>query len=166
MALYPTIQRRAQDELDCVVGLDRLPTPADREHLPYINALMKEILRWHPIAPTGLPHAVAEDDFYEGYFIPKGSVVIPNIWYFAHDPEVYHDPMDFDPSRFLGPSPEADPHSIVFGFGRRACPGKELASSSIVDSNCDSHTEEKEVDFTDQTCDDFINRLTDIVLSS
>ena len=65
-----------------MVGVHRLPTLADREKLPYIEALVKETLRWHPVAPMGIPHACTQDDIYSGYRIPKGSLIMPNIWSF------------------------------------------------------------------------------------
>lgn len=66
MVAYPETQKRAQAELDSVVGRDRVPTFADFEHLPYIRAMVKEALRWHPIDPVGLPHRVIQDDWYKG----------------------------------------------------------------------------------------------------
>ncbi|KAH8113547.1 cytochrome P450 [Phellopilus nigrolimitatus] len=134
MTLFPEKQRKAQEEIDRVVGSDRLPGFEDRADLPYVNALVKEILRWHPVAPMGLPHQTIEDDIYEGMFIPKGSLLMANIWGFMHDPATFHDPMTFKPERFLGVdgrAPEMDTHSIAFGFGRRVCPGRELADSSV-----------------------------------
>ncbi|GKT42927.1 O-methylsterigmatocystin oxidoreductase [Colletotrichum spaethianum] len=134
MMVYPEAQQNAQAEIDRVVGQDRLPNVQDRESLPYIEALVKEVMRWHPIGPMGLPHSSTEDDIFEGYFIPKGAMVFPNIWHFTHDPERYHDPMTFKPERFLaseGYEPEMDPHKFVFGFGRRICPGRILADNSI-----------------------------------
>lgn len=80
MVLYPDVQHRAQAELDEVVGPDRLPGPEDRECLPYINALVKEVLRWAPVAPFSIPHGATEDIEYNGYFIPAGTVLIPNTW--------------------------------------------------------------------------------------
>ncbi|KDQ54081.1 hypothetical protein JAAARDRAFT_196846 [Jaapia argillacea MUCL 33604] len=126
MTLFPEVQQKARSEIDTVVGNDRLPSLADREHLPYIDALVKEVLRWHPVAPLGLPHRVVKDDVHEGYFIPKGSMVIANIWGILHDHQVYANPMDFNPDRFLsapGHDAEVDPRSFCFGFGRRICPG-------------------------------------------
>ncbi|CEL10680.1 hypothetical protein ASPCAL13795 [Aspergillus calidoustus] len=131
MALFPDVQTRAQDEIDRVVGRDRLPAYADRESLPYVDALVKEALRWHPIGPMGLPHRSTTDDVYNGYLIPKGSLILPNIWAFCHDPTSYASPMTFNPSRFLGATPEPDPRNYVFGFGRRICPGRVLADSNI-----------------------------------
>ncbi|KAJ7510102.1 cytochrome P450 [Mycena galericulata] len=127
-------KQRRKAELDTVVGNQRLPTYADREHLPFVDALSKEVLRYHPIGPMGLPHRAMDDDVHDGYFIPKGSLVLANIWNMAHDPEVYANPMTFNPSRFIasdGHSPEPDPRDIVFGFGRRVCPGKLLGDASV-----------------------------------
>ncbi|KAL4937129.1 hypothetical protein BDV06DRAFT_232778 [Aspergillus oleicola] len=131
MTLYPRIQKRAQAEIDAVIGRGRLPTVHDREKLPFTNALVKEALRWHPVLPMGLPHRSMAEDVCSGYRIPKDSVILPNIWAFTHDPTTFKDPSKFNPSRFLGESPERDPHTLVFGFGRRICPGRVLADRTI-----------------------------------
>ncbi|KAG1837952.1 cytochrome P450 [Suillus tomentosus] len=126
MTLFPDVQKKAQAEIDAVVGPDRFPTFADRDSLPYTNALVKEILRWHVVTPTGLPHRVTEDDIHDGYYIPKGSLVIPNIWFMLNDPRTYANPSQFNPERFLakdGKEPEMEPRTACFGFGRRICPG-------------------------------------------
>jgi len=131
MVLYPDSQRKAQAEIDRVIGNDRLPAFDDQLNLPYVDALVKEVLRWNPVVPLGLPHVAAEDDVYEGYFIPKGSTVFANIWQFLHDPATYANPMEFNPERFLGDHPEPDPRETVFGYGRRICPGLNLALMSL-----------------------------------
>ncbi|KAL3458739.1 putative cytochrome P450 oxidoreductase OrdA-like protein [Aspergillus heterothallicus] len=131
MALFPEVQKRAQDEIDRVVGRSRLPKYADQERLPYVDALVKEALRWHPVGPMGLPHRSTQDDVYNGYLIPKGSIILPNIWAFCHDATEYKNPMTFNPERFLGANPEHDPRDYVFGFGRRICPGRLLANANI-----------------------------------
>ncbi|KAI0394539.1 putative cytochrome P450 oxidoreductase OrdA-like protein [Xylariaceae sp. FL0594] len=131
MAIYPEVQKRAQEEIDRVVGTDRLPTLDDREKLPYVDAVVKETLRWHPVAPMGLPHQSTEDDTLNGYFIPKGSMVFANVYHFTHDPAVHHQPAEFRPERFLSKDPEPDPHKFVFGFGRRVCPGNILADRTL-----------------------------------
>ncbi|KAH6892392.1 cytochrome P450 [Thelonectria olida] len=134
MTAFPEVQRKAQDEIDRVIGRDRLPTSSDRPHLSYIEATVKEVLRWHPVAPMALPHTSTADDEFEGYFIPKGSMLFANVWYFTHDPEVYDEPMAFMPERFLeteGREPAPDPHQFVFGFGRRICPGRILADNAL-----------------------------------
>ncbi|KAK7756776.1 hypothetical protein SLS62_001219 [Diatrype stigma] len=131
MLVYPEVQRKAQEEIDRVVGIQRLPTLEDRSKLPYVDAVVSESLRWHPVAPMGLPHVPIQDDIYEGYLIPKDAIIMPNIWFFTHDPEVYTDPLVFDPERYLVDSPPPDPRDYVFGFGRRICPGRLLADSSV-----------------------------------
>ncbi|KAL1661014.1 cytochrome P450 [Schizophyllum commune] len=134
MASNPHVQSRAQAELDSVVGTDRLPTMADRSALPYVNTLVSEVLRSHVVVPTGAPHRVTEDDVYEGYLIPKGSLIMPVLWSMLHDERTYRHPMEFWPDRFLateGRPPEKDPRTICFGFGRRICPGRELADISL-----------------------------------
>ena len=80
MQIYPEVQQKAQEEIDRVVGSERLPNSKDRENLLYIDALVKETLRWKPVAPMGLPHTSTVDDIFEGYFIPKGATVLPNVW--------------------------------------------------------------------------------------
>ncbi|KAG2128053.1 cytochrome P450 [Suillus bovinus] len=140
MTLYPDVQKKAQAEIDAVVGTDRLPSFADRDSLPYIEALVKESLRWNVVAPTGIVHCVSEDDIYDGYYIPKGSMIMPNIWSMLNDPQTYANPSQFNPERFLdndGRGPEREPRTISFGFGRRICPGMSthrsihLADASI-----------------------------------
>ncbi|KAH8429766.1 cytochrome P450 [Aspergillus melleus] len=131
MALHPEVQAKAQEEIDRVLGPNKLPTFDDRERLPYIEAVVKETLRWHPVAPMGIPHLCTQDDTYEGHLIPKGAIIMPNIWGFTHDENTYNDPAAFNPERFLGPNPELDPHTLSFGFGRRICPGRFLADSTI-----------------------------------
>ncbi|OCH91972.1 cytochrome P450 [Obba rivulosa] len=132
MALHPGKQRLAQAEVDRIVGMDRLPTIEDRSRLPYVNALIKETMRWHPAVPLGVAHRNSEDDEYEGYFIPKSTLVIPNVWAIAFEPNEKYDPQAFLPERFLDPSqPTVDPSMWAFGFGRRICPGRFLAENSI-----------------------------------
>ena len=80
MALYPEVQANAQREIDGVTNGKRLPSFDDRERLPYINALVKEITRWNTVAPVGFPHAASEDTEYNGYFIPKGAAIITYTW--------------------------------------------------------------------------------------
>ena len=74
---------------------------------------------------------MTSDDTYKGYYIPKGSLVLANVWKFLHDPEVYSNPLEFNPSRFLGPNPEKDPREVCFGFGRRVRPGLALAQTAL-----------------------------------
>ena len=80
MTQYPEIQKKAQLELDTIIGPDRLPEFADLDSLPYVRAVMKELLRWHVVTPIGLPHRTVADDEYNGYLIPGGATVVVNIW--------------------------------------------------------------------------------------
>jgi len=131
MSTHPDIQRHAQDEIDQIVGRDRLLTLDDQKSLPYVAALLKELLRYAPVAPLGLKHRVTTDDIYDGYLIPKGSTITANIWAITHDSEVYPNPSAFDPTRHLGENPQKDPFDLVFGYGRRVCPGAALAEDSL-----------------------------------
>ena len=140
MVACPEIQKRAQDELDTVVGRTRTPNFSDAPDLPYIQALVKESLRWRPALPFGIPHAPTEDDWYEGMFIPKGTLCIANLWQCHHDPASYGpDAANFNPERFLdehgklipGPTETRDDGHSTYGFGRRACVGKHAANDSL-----------------------------------
>ena len=140
MEAFPEVQRRAQAELDAVVGRARLPTFADAPRLPYVRAVIREVLRWRPPVRLGLPHAAAEDDWYEGMFIPKGATFLANIWQCNHDRAVFGDDADeFRPERHLGDNGELLPGPketnqeghVSFGFGRRICVGKHLANESL-----------------------------------
>ena len=76
MALNPDIQKKAQEEIDRVVGNQRLPNFDDRESMPYTDAIYREVMRTRPILPLGFPHTSTEDDVYNGYFIPKGRILL------------------------------------------------------------------------------------------
>ncbi|KAF8883964.1 cytochrome P450 [Infundibulicybe gibba] len=124
MALYPDVQRKAQAELDSVVGKSRLPDFTDRGSLPYVNAVIKELLQWHSVVPLGVAHASTCDDEYDG-----------NAWFITHDPEVYDQPLQFRPERFLKDG-EIDlsvrgAEAAAFGFGRRICPGRHFADNAL-----------------------------------
>ncbi|KAL5532007.1 hypothetical protein ACEPAF_5571 [Sanghuangporus sanghuang] len=131
MVLNRDVQKHAQNEIDSIVGLDRLPLPEDRPSLPYIDCILKEVLRIHPPAPLGLAHASTKTHEYRGWSIPARSMIIPNIWHMMKDANTFPDPEKFDPDRYVvrGDTAADDPISPVFGFGRRACPGKAFADS-------------------------------------
>jgi cytochrome P450 len=82
MVLHPEIQRVARVEIDTVIGNYRLPSLTDRANLPYMNALLKEVYRWHPVQPLNGGHVVTRDDDYRGYRIPKGASLHSNNWYY------------------------------------------------------------------------------------
>ena len=82
MILHPEVQKRAQAELDTHLGSgERLPNFSDKDQLPYVAALVKEVLRWIPVLPLAVPHRATEDDQYKGYHIPKDATVMGNTWY-------------------------------------------------------------------------------------
>lgn len=133
MLHHPNAMKKAQAELDAVVGSERMPEFDDKAHLPYVNALISEVTRWRPVAVLGgAPHATTTDDYYEGMFIPKGSTVFANVYAIMRDPEVFPNPDAFLPERFLGVTdPRLQNFEIPFGFGRRICPGRHLAMNSL-----------------------------------
>jgi cytochrome P450 len=141
MVAFPEVQHQAQAELDTVVGRTRLPTFADAPRLPYVRAVIKEVLRWRPAVERGAPHEAAEDDWYEGMFIPKGATCMANIWHCNHDRAIFGDDADdFKPERHLdvkreevlpGPRETNGEGHVAFGFGRRVCVGKHLANDSL-----------------------------------
>ncbi|KAH9924021.1 cytochrome P450 CYP2 subfamily [Fomitopsis serialis] len=131
IVLHPDAREKSQNEIDAVVGSERLPEFEDRAALPYLEALLKEVYRWNPPIPLVLPHQVTEDDSYDSYTIPAGSMIIPNVWAISRDPEYYADPDLFKPEHFLSDNPDPDPRAFVFGFGRRLCPGQAFGDSSV-----------------------------------
>jgi len=140
MVAHPEVQKRAQAELDTVVGRSRIPTFSDVPNLPYIQAMVKEALRWRPVLPFSLPHATTEDDWYNGMFIPKGTILLSNLWQCHHDPSFYgDDAASFKPERFLdadgkilpGPAETHEEGHSTYGFGRRICVGRHVANDSL-----------------------------------
>ncbi|KAF6741055.1 cytochrome P450 [Ephemerocybe angulata] len=130
MMTHPEAQRRAQAEIDSVIS-SGLPTFEDRKSLPYITAIVKEVLRWKPVTPMAAAHVLEVDDEYRGHFLPAGSLVIGNAWAILSNEATYPDPFSFRPDRFLAgkdgsmnPCPDPD---FAFGFGRRVCPGRLMA---------------------------------------
>ncbi|KAI9058197.1 CyP450 monooxygenase [Trametes sanguinea] len=135
LSLYPDVRKKAQVELDAVVGRHRLPNYADRDNLLYVNALMKEILRWHLPVPIGIPHMTMKDDSFRGYFVPADTILVVNVWDILHDPVEYPQPDEFRPERFIRDgqlNPDIrDPTQYMFGFGRRICPGRHFAEDAL-----------------------------------
>ena len=138
---YPEIQKKAQEELDRVVGRDRLPSIEDEKNSPYCHAIVKEVERCHNPFWLGTPHTATEDFTYQGKFIPKDTVIVLNTWTMHHNSERYHDPLTFNPDRYIADSLTsaesanlADPYQRdhwMFGAGRRICPGMIVAEREI-----------------------------------
>lgn len=130
MALYPETQRIAQHEIDQTIGKEAFPTFEDRQRLPYVQALCKEVMRWRPVTPIAVPHVLRQDDFIGDYFVPKGTVVIGNTWSLLHKKSVFgHDADKFRPERFLNSGFKS--FDAAFGYGKRVCPGKLFAEKTL-----------------------------------
>nr|QNS29998.1 cytochrome P450 [Nothapodytes nimmoniana] len=130
---HPKILAQAQEELDSVVGKDRLVTESDLAQLTFLQAIIKETFRLHPSTPLSLPRMAKESCEINGYFIPKGSTLLVNVWAIARDPEAWAQPLEFRPERFLPGGEKAsvdvkgnDFDVIPFGAGRRLCVGMSL----------------------------------------
>jgi len=134
---HPEVLKKAYEEIDRVIKPGHLPDFDDQESLPYISAIVKESGRWKDTAPLSLPHMTHFADEYRGYRIPKGSIVLANAWAMLHDESVYPDPFAFRPERFLTEdglslnTTARDPGHAIWGFGRRICPGRFMAASTI-----------------------------------
>ncbi|KAJ7885487.1 cytochrome P450 [Mycena olivaceomarginata] len=137
MGLYPETTKKAQEEIDAVFGSDTLPNFSRMQELRYTMALIKETIRWSPIAPLSFPHYLDAEDEYKGHILKKGTTVISSLWNMHHDEKEYPNSYSFIPERFLQKGPtEGDAADKLgegifgFGFGRRQCPGQHLAAKS------------------------------------
>ncbi|OAX31647.1 cytochrome P450 [Rhizopogon vinicolor AM-OR11-026] len=134
MVLFPDVQARARAEINQVVKHDIIPSIDDRASLPYLDAVLFEVLRWHTPTPLGIAHATSQDDVYDGYFIPKGALVMVNQWALSRDEETFPDASRFDPGRHLtidGQLKDNIVNHFVFGHGRRICPGRWFAENAV-----------------------------------
>ncbi|KAG5517351.1 hypothetical protein RHGRI_037937 [Rhododendron griersonianum] len=130
--LNSDILKRAQEEMDQVIGRNRRLQASDIPKLPYLQALCKETFRKHPSTPLNLPRMASEACEVDGYYIPKDTRLIVNIWAIGRDPDVWENPLEFNPERFLSGKPaKMDPRGndfelIPFGAGRRVCAGARM----------------------------------------
>lgn len=131
---HPDILARVRDEIDSVVGRDRLVTEHDLPKLTYLQAVVKENFRMHTVVPLGLPRTASESIEVNGCHIPKGSSLFLNLWAIARDPDVWSKPDVFQPERFLPGGEKAnidvkgnDLELIPFSAGRRICAGMNMA---------------------------------------
>ena len=125
--------KQAQEELDLKVGRDRWVEESDIQNLIYLQAVVKETLRLYPPGPLLVPHEAIEDCNVCGYHIPKGTRLLVNVWKLHRDPDIWSNPEEFQPERFLTSNHASinvfgqHPELIPFGSGRRSCPGIGLA---------------------------------------
>lgn len=133
----PEIFKKATEELDRVIGRDRWVEEKDIVNLPYIDAIAKETMRLHPVAPMLVPRFSIEDINISGYDIPKGTRVLVNVWTIGRDPNLWESPNEFIPERFIGKDIDVkgqDFELLPFGSGRRMCPGYSLGLKVIQSS--------------------------------
>ncbi|KAG8391071.1 hypothetical protein BUALT_Bualt01G0149700 [Buddleja alternifolia] len=130
----PRVQQKAQEEIDRVIGHERVMTELDFSNLPYLQCIAKESLRLHPPTPLMLPHRANANVKIGGYDIPKGSNVHVNVWAVARDPDVWNNPSEFRPERFFEEDVDMKGHDfrlLPFGAGRRVCPGAQLGINLV-----------------------------------
>ncbi|GLJ32501.1 hypothetical protein SUGI_0653970 [Cryptomeria japonica] len=133
----PHVMKQAQEELEEIIGLNRRVEESDIDHLPYLHAIVKEVLRLHPTLPLALPHRADNSCEVAGYMIPKHTMVIVNVWAIGRDPKIWKEPLKFMPERFFNGENSKmtykgqDFELIPFGAGRRICLGLPLAHQML-----------------------------------
>lgn len=126
---HPEVGQKIVDELDLVVGRDRLVDESDLAQLKYLKATVKETFRMYPVVPLNVPHVSMEDTQVAGYDIPKDTRVLLNIYGIGRDPKLWTNPNDFDPARFVDNPMDVKGRSfelLPFSAGRRRCPGMDM----------------------------------------
>ncbi|KAL9142532.1 hypothetical protein ABFS82_14G175700 [Erythranthe guttata] len=130
----PRVQHKAHEELDRVIGTQRIITELDFPNLPYLQYIAKEAMRLHPATPLMLPHRSNSNVKINGYDIPKGSNVHVNVWAIGRDPQVWKNALEFRPERFIEEDVDMKGHDfrlLPFGAGRRVCPGAQLGINLV-----------------------------------
>ncbi|XP_047329076.1 trimethyltridecatetraene synthase-like [Impatiens glandulifera] len=134
MMKNPKTFKKAHEELDRVIGPNRWVKEKDIPNLPYIDAITKETMRMHPVAPMLVPRETLEDCMVAGYDIPRGTRVLVSVWSIMRDPTLWDEPNQFNPDRFIGKVIDVkgrDFELLPFGAGRRICPGYNLGLKVI-----------------------------------
>ncbi|KAK9994028.1 hypothetical protein SO802_023731 [Lithocarpus litseifolius] len=131
---HPRIMKKVQKELENVVGLERMVDESDLDSLEYLDMVVKETMRLHPVIPLMVPHESLEDCTINDYHIPRKSKILINVWAIGRDPSVWTEPDKFNPERFVGSNIDLRGHDfelIPFGSGRRSCPGMQLGLTVV-----------------------------------
>ncbi|CAL8092455.1 unnamed protein product [Orchesella dallaii] len=134
LSKFPETQKKLQQEVDEITGSSRKVSVDDRPNMPYMNALLEEILRFSTIVPDGVAHRSMSDREFHGYHIPKGAIIQPNLYYIHFDPKIWGDPENFRPERFLsadGTKFKKNENMQAFQVGRRQCVGETLARDTL-----------------------------------
>ncbi|KAI3681898.1 hypothetical protein L6452_36704 [Arctium lappa] len=138
LVLHVDVQTRVQEELDMVVGRCRPVTESDVSKLVYLGAVVKEVLRLHPPGPLlSWARLAITDTTIDGHDVAAGTMAMVNMWAISRDPEIWKDPLQFEPERFLDGSLKdlsvmgSDLRLAPFGSGRRSCPGKNLGLTTV-----------------------------------
>ncbi|XP_072956233.1 cytochrome P450 81Q32-like [Typha angustifolia] len=126
---HPRVLSKVRAELDHQIGSNRLIQESDLPNLPYLQCIIKETLRLYPAAPILPAHVSSQDCTVSGYHVPRGTILLVNLWAMHRDGKVWPEPDEFRPERFMEQeeAKEKEEVMIPFGLGRRKCPGEGLA---------------------------------------
>ncbi|NXL22644.1 CP2U1 protein, partial [Setophaga kirtlandii] len=133
MCLYPEVQEKVHAEIEAVLGRDKVPSLAHKAQMPFTEATIMEVQRMTAVVPLSIPRMASETAVLQGYTIPKGSVIVPNLWSVHRDPNIWEKPDEFQPSRFLDENGQLIKKEsfIPFGMGKRVCMGEQLAKMEL-----------------------------------
>ncbi|KAL8206902.1 UNVERIFIED_CONTAM: cytochrome P450 2 subfamily U member 1 [Gekko kuhli] len=133
LSLHPRVQEKVQEEIELVIGRDRCPSLADKAQMPFTEATIMEVQRMTVVVPLSIPRMASETTVLQGYTIPKGSVILSNLWSVHRDPSIWKNPDDFHPERFLDENGQLLKKEtfIPFGIGKRVCMGEQLAKMEL-----------------------------------
>ncbi|XP_052537734.1 cytochrome P450 2U1 [Tympanuchus pallidicinctus] len=133
MSLYPEVQEKVHAEIEAVLGRDKVPSLTHKAQMPFTEATIMEVQRMTAVVPLSIPRMASETAVLQGYTIPKGSVIVPNLWSVHRDPNIWENPDDFQPTRFLDENGQIIKKEafIPFGMGKRVCMGEQLAKMEL-----------------------------------
>ncbi|KFZ68974.1 Cytochrome P450 2U1, partial [Podiceps cristatus] len=133
MSLYPEVQEKVHAEIEAVLGRDKVPSLSHKAQMPFTEATIMEVQRMTAVVPLSIPRMASETAVLQGYTIPKGSVIVPNLWSVHRDPNIWEKPDEFQPSRFLDENGQLIKKEafIPFGMGKRVCMGEPLAKMEL-----------------------------------